>query len=194
MKTCSRCGASKDVAEFNRDKSKADGRCSRCRECSRQRSSQWYAENTERQNAHRRASYAEKGERERALMAEWRQANPERKRQIDRAWYAANWDRARDARRAWGAANRKRIYASNRKRRAVLDRPLSPVRLEDIWQRDGGICQLCDDRIDGSLRWPHPASVTLDHVFPLARGGTHEPENVQLAHGLCNMRKGDRVG
>jgi 5-methylcytosine-specific restriction endonuclease McrA len=191
-KTCSKCGAAKSPGEFNRDKSKADGRCSRCRECSRQRSSQWYAENTERQNVNRRTYYAENGERERAAMVAWRDANAERKRQIDREWYAANLKRARDARRAWAATNRERIYASNRKRRAVLDRPIAPVRLEDIWERDAGYCQLCDQRIDRSLAYPHPESLTLDHVVPIAAGGRHEPTNVQLAHSLCNLRKGSR--
>ncbi|MFJ9212987.1 HNH endonuclease [Streptomyces sp. NPDC102264] len=33
---------------------------------------------------------------------------------------------------------------------------------------------------------------SIDHVIPLARGGTHEPANVQCAHWLCNAIKSDR--
>jgi 5-methylcytosine-specific restriction endonuclease McrA len=29
----------------------------------------------------------------------------------------------------------------------------------------------------------------LDHIVPLARGGTHEPRNVQVSHARCNNRK-----
>lgn len=38
---------------------------------------------------------------------------------------------------------------------------------------------------------PHPLSPTLDHITPLAEGGEHTPENVQLAHFICNSHKGD---
>lgn len=193
MKACSKCQVAKPLEDFNRDKSKAEGRCSRCRECSRQRSSQWYAENTERHNADRRRRYAESPMAERAAMDLWKQANAERKRQNDREWYRSNWQRARDYRRAWRDANREQVYASNRKRRAILDRPLATIRLEDVWERDGGLCQLCGDPIDRAVPWPHPDSLTLDHIQPLARGGTHEPANVQLAHALCNLRKGARA-
>jgi 5-methylcytosine-specific restriction endonuclease McrA len=36
-------------------------------------------------------------------------------------------------------------------------------------------------------------SPTIDHILPLARGGTHEPSNVQAAHFGCNAAKGARV-
>ncbi|MEO3856223.1 HNH endonuclease signature motif containing protein [Acrocarpospora sp. B8E8] len=34
---------------------------------------------------------------------------------------------------------------------------------------------------------------TLDHVIPLAKGGLHEPGNLQLAHFICNSTKRDLV-
>lgn len=33
----------------------------------------------------------------------------------------------------------------------------------------------------------------MDHIIPLARGGTDTPENRQLAHRLCNEIKSDRL-
>jgi 5-methylcytosine-specific restriction endonuclease McrA len=33
----------------------------------------------------------------------------------------------------------------------------------------------------------------MDHIVPFAAGGTHEPANVQLAHRVCNSRKGARL-
>ncbi|NEA63940.1 HNH endonuclease [Streptomyces sp. SID12488] len=41
-------------------------------------------------------------------------------------------------------------------------------------------------------RVPSPMAPTLDHIVPLARGGSHEPANVQAAHFLCNNKKNDR--
>jgi endogenous inhibitor of DNA gyrase (YacG/DUF329 family) len=60
-----------------------------------------------------------------------------------------------------------------------------------IYERDGWICQLCMLPIDRAQVVPAPLAVVLDHVIPLARGGTHEPGNVQCAHFLCNSIKGD---
>lgn len=193
MKTCARCGAGKSLEEFNRDKSKVDGRCSTCRECSRQRSAQWYADNTERHNEYGRRRYADDPAPTRIARDRWNARNAERKRQTDRAWYEANKERMGDFRRAWRDANRERMYASNQKRQRVINERREPVRREDTWARDNGLCQLCGEPIDRDLAYPHHGSLTLDHIVPLARGGLHEPTNVQLAHHGCNMRKGKRA-
>lgn len=37
---------------------------------------------------------------------------------------------------------------------------------------------------------PHPRSPVIDHIVPLALGGDDTRANVQLAHFLCNARKG----
>lgn len=63
--------------------------------------------------------------------------------------------------------------------------------------RDKNICQICgktcnpNDRRWGSLGPDFP---TLDHVIPLARGGTHTWQNVQCACGMCNSSKRDLLG
>lgn len=96
--------------------------------------------------------------------------------------------------RRWRIANAETVRAKNNRRRArLLDAFVAHVDPQAIWDRDGGICQLCDEPIDPGLAWPDPMSKTLDHVLPLATGGTHEPANVQLAHALCNCIKGDRI-
>lgn len=73
-----------------------------------------------------------------------------------------------------------------RKQAAATGRP---VRMAEIRQRDADTCGLCGDPV-GNERWPHPLSPSLDHVVPLSRGGAHDPDNVQLAHLSCNVRKG----
>lgn len=54
-------------------------------------------------------------------------------------------------------------------------------------------CGICLLEIDHSLSYPHPMCVSLDHIVPLARGGTDSAENVQAAHLVCNQRKGARI-
>lgn len=54
-------------------------------------------------------------------------------------------------------------------------------------------CALCHHDIDYSLRSPHPMSFVVDHIIPLALGGTDELENKQPAHRVCNERKGAKL-
>lgn len=63
----------------------------------------------------------------------------------------------------------------------------------DVYERDGWTCGICATPVDKSLVWPHPLSVSLDHVLPVSRGGAHAPENAQCAHLACNVRKGAAV-
>ena len=55
------------------------------------------------------------------------------------------------------------------------------------------ICGICGDDIALSLRWPDAMSLSIDHIIPLARGGTNEDHNLQPAHLRCNFRKGARL-
>jgi len=41
---------------------------------------------------------------------------------------------------------------------------------------------------------PHPLAPTIDHLIPLADGGSDSPANVATAHFLCNSTKGERHG
>lgn len=62
-----------------------------------------------------------------------------------------------------------------------------------VFERDEWMCYLCDQKIDRNLRGDAWMRVTLDHVIPLCRGGTHTYDNVKAAHWLCNMQKGDKL-
>jgi 5-methylcytosine-specific restriction endonuclease McrA len=55
-----------------------------------------------------------------------------------------------------------------------------------IYRRDLGRCHLCRRRVK-------PDRFHVDHLIPLARGGSHVPENVAIAHPLCNMRKSAKL-
>lgn len=67
------------------------------------------------------------------------------------------------------------------------------VTLKAVMKRDGGICKLCGkpvntaDRRSNGIGYSYP---TIDHIVPLSKGGGHVMSNVQLAHMICNSRKG----
>lgn len=52
---------------------------------------------------------------------------------------------------------------------------------------------MCGDKVKKNKCVPHPLAPVLDHIIPLAMGGTHEPKNVQLAHFICNSYKSAKV-
>lgn len=56
-----------------------------------------------------------------------------------------------------------------------------------------GACGICGQSIFASFKHPHPASVSVDHIVPLARGGSDALSNKQLAHLGCNSRKRDSL-
>jgi len=63
----------------------------------------------------------------------------------------------------------------------------------EIAERDNFVCHICDGFVDMSLPRTHRFGATVDHVVPLAKGGTDEPDNLKLAHWVCNIRKSDKL-
>lgn len=55
-----------------------------------------------------------------------------------------------------------------------------PVSRREVFRRDHHTCQYC-----GTTR-----HLTLDHVIPRSKGGTHTWDNVITACGPCNSKKG----
>ena len=95
---------------------------------------------------------------------------------------------------AKAAAERLRYQRKSDLRRArKLGVEYEVINRRTVFDRDGWICGICYEPVDPSLRWPHAESVSLDHVIPLSRGGSHTYGNVQCAHARCNTRKGARL-
>lgn len=63
------------------------------------------------------------------------------------------------------------------------------VSFKDIYRRDLGVCQVCGLPVPYDKSPSKLWSATIDHVIPLSKGGTHEPNNCQLTHRLCNSVK-----
>ncbi|TGB41453.1 HNH endonuclease [Mycolicibacterium peregrinum] len=59
-------------------------------------------------------------------------------------------------------------------------------------RRDGDNCHLCGLLVPPTARKPHPLAAEVDHVLAISRGGTHDPDNLALAHKTCNIAKGGR--
>jgi rubrerythrin len=91
------------------------------------------------------------------------------------------------------SAQMKRL-GKDRRRARKREAYVEDVYRQRVYERDGYKCHLCGKRTDRTKDAPHPRSPTLDHLIPLAAGGTHEPLNCRTACFLCNATKGDRGG
>lgn len=63
-----------------------------------------------------------------------------------------------------------------------------------IWDRDCGMCQHCGGKLGRVDRLgDEPFQPVIDHIVPLARGGTNVIENLQLLCFKCNSVKATRL-
>lgn len=215
--TCYKCHATKPVKTFPREGSSPNGRAYDCRECRNaarrnrywanrerelEKNARWRKANPELAKELSRAWYEANRDRANATTRAWREANSERHQATREAWVAANPDyyaewneRNRESRRETFRKYRqnnpeKNAEATRRRRARERGTTVGPVDLDALWT---GECSLCGNEIDEELRWPDPLSKSVDHIIPLARGGSHTQDNLALAHLICNMRKGARL-
>lgn len=66
--------------------------------------------------------------------------------------------------------------ARTRKRRKIRN-------ARSVWDRDGWRCVACGTHV----------GLTVDHIVPVALGGSDDMTNLQTLCGRCNSRKGARV-
>lgn len=104
--------------------------------------------------------------RKRAYAKAWRLANPDRMRELLRRWKRNNRDKVR-------AYKRGRDAKSNARRRAWL------------LEVQRGRCGYCRAKLV-------PDKMHIDHVLPLALGGSNRRANLQLLCETCNLSKGAR--
>lgn len=128
---------------------------------------------------HRRQAQAEKNKRIRL-------ADPEKRREACRKWHADNREDSRRRASEWQRNNPDKVAAIQHRRRA-RKRQAEGTWTEFDWLQIlyayGTICPCCGR--DG-------LPLTVDHVVPLALGGTNWPDNLQPLCAECNQRKGDR--
>ncbi len=82
-----------------------------------------------------------------------------------------------------------REWSECRLQRADAIKSGERINKQDIFVRDNWTCGICGEPILKGARWPHPYAPTIDHIMPIARGGTHTKDNVQCAHWGCNRSK-----
>lgn len=165
----------------------------------REANKRWYEAHKDQHPARRSAYRAKPGvrEAEREKSRLWREANPEKSREIQRAWRERNVEAERERRSRYYQANKAAINLAKREARAAhpeKERIRAEFRqlkernllVNFLVDRDGPNCGICGKPI-------MLGQVSIDHKLQLANGGTHDVDNLRLAHLSCNVRRGQGV-
>ena len=175
-KRCSTCGVFKPVVEFSGRKASKDGLAYSCKECERATSQKSYKKKQQKNRA--RTRYMENRE-ENIEKAKVRYEN--RKDEI--LAQQAQWRQSDAGRQVVNAA------AARRAQRIKEQTPNGrDYTREDIIKRDSVagqcICQICGKPIlDLEL------DLQIDHIVPIAAGGSDTLENVRCTHKICNLKR-----
>jgi len=170
-RTCSVCGERLPLTHFSKDARGLRGRRAQCKTCHSAQARGWYADNDERQRLRQRARYL----RDLEVI-----------RQRDRERYERDKDKRIELVVEAGHRRRARL------RNAPSDRGITYAALR---RRAGDLCGYCQRLMDFST--VNGATfvaerATIEHVVPLAVGGTHTWDNVILCCWQCNVRKNRR--
>lgn len=127
----------------------------------------WREANKEKLQRERAERYIQNRDKELAAAKDYKKKNPDKVRAAESEWRKANPDIVR-------------VYKSNRRARESVGK-LSTNITERLFSLQKGKCACC--------RVPLGDKYHLDHIMPLALGGTNTDDNVQLLTQRCNNQK-----
>lgn len=112
-------------------------------------------------------------------------SDPERYLKVRRDWYQRNAEERRKYALEYQKNNPEMIRAHQHKRRArklAAEGMFTAEDVKSLFAAQGGKCAYCFVKFGKKYH--------VDHIVPLARGGSNWPENLQLCCGPCNISKG----
>lgn len=116
--------------------------------------------------------------------------------------------RCKECSKHFSSTNKRKLYCStdcnnkffNRKKETLRRERIKRngkvdwgISIERLMKRDRGICYLCDESVNINLDSNRDYYPSIEHVKPIAKGGTHTWDNVKLAHRKCNYEKSDKI-
>ena len=202
---CRPCVAAYDAARRAANPEANKARCAeyleKNREKNRSASADYYAKNKEALGIKAKAYGAKHADRYRANASKWYADNRDRAKVAHAAYYETNKEAFKDASALRYAANAevvklktaewrkanpeaKRIHNQNRRARKNygVGGKLSKGLAENLFVLQKGLCPCCDQPLGDNFQY--------DHIMPLALGGLHVDENIQLMRAVCNNKKG----
>ena len=144
----------------------------------------WAEENADRKHAAEKAWRQENPEKDRQRHAAYRERHPEKHRTASAKWRKANPDKSRAATATYQAQHPEQRRTNEANRRARKQAAGGTHTLDDIaalFRLQRGKCACCHASIKRGYH--------VDHIQPLALGGSNDKGNLQLLCPTCNTRK-----
>lgn len=185
-KLCRRCDTIKAITEFRKDSSKKSGYGSYCKPCSCNIAKDWQRRNPEKRKARDTAWYLANKGRKKAKDAARLAPYRDRRRELDRARHVAlGPEGQRERWNRWYRANSEHSLRYKQAQRVIrrsrdADWSLFPESLAYVEIIAADPCVYCGA----------PAE-SIDHIVPVARGGSGEWQNLAPACLSCNSSKRD---
>jgi 5-methylcytosine-specific restriction endonuclease McrA len=192
-KTCTKCGQAQLLPSFNNDKTRKDGLFPHCKICVRADAKKRYAGNPEHFKEKTRGYALAHPEMVKRNRAKWLENNLEKNREYQRVWAGEyrkqnplnhrRWKTDPKKLAEWRRENPDKTRKQKHERRVrELGARSYSVTSKDMAKLMAGSCIYCGSR----------ELIQIDHVFPLARGGTHSVGNLAPACRTCNVRKSSK--
>lgn len=140
--------------------------------------------NPEKIKAIRKANYWKAPEQNRLSVKQWVDQNKDRVREYKLGYRMANLFSIRQKAREFIKANHDRlkfVYKANKAKRRAAGKKVSPSEIQTILKSQQYKCVACRVNIRSHFH--------LDHILPIALGGTNERTNLQCLCQTCNLSK-----
>lgn len=202
VKYCQKCNKIFPVTDefFYKSKSRKYGLQYCCKDCNNKVSKKYREENREKVRGHRRKYYKynkeKESERHRKYHKENREELNERSRKYDEENRKEVNERHREYMRKqrkntefrkitsqWKKDNKGKVNADTAKRRATKLNQTPILLQEEKYQ----IEMIYKKAQELGKNWH------VDHIRPLAKGGLHHPDNLQIAAKKYNLEKGSKL-
>lgn len=182
MKTCTKCNETKPLTGFYKEAKARDGLKSQCKSCINASNAKYQTDNPDKCNTYK---------------VKWKLSNPHKVKAGNAKYYIDNKDKCDAANAKWRSDNHKkhkasiakwwegnpkarRIYKHNRRARSVGK--LSKGLADKLFKLQRGKCACGCKKLLGD-------NFHIDHIMPLALGGTNTDNNIQLLRSTCNNQK-----
>lgn len=206
MKVCSSCNIEKPFSEFHKDprsSRKTDEYRGSCKLCVNKKNREWYeankearsiscakweSANKEKRAADAKAYYLANKDAYAQRAIKYRLQDPEKIRERSSNYYQKNKSAHRAMVKAWGKRNPDALRAMSHNRRCAEKSAEGSFTADDIqklFESQFGMCTGCGNALESS----GDKKYHVDHVMPIALGGSNWPSNLQLLCPRCNLTK-----
>ena len=182
------CGT---MAGYHMHRNRSTPICEDCRTVCRETKKQWRADNPEKAKQENREAHIKRREKVLERNRLFRQNNPEYVKEYQDKYRAEH----KKEREEYRLNNLEKFRSYARKRKAwKLENGHEPYLEEQVFELYGTDCHICNKPIDleasrkvGVGEWR--LGLHIDHLIPLAKGGSDSLENVRPSHANCNLIK-----